>query len=338
MQFQALMNLSDIEAISGEWAALLDRSACNRAFGSPAWCLSAFRTSRASRPYVILARRGPAIASVFPLAITENGKEAVSPALLADYNDIICERDDLSAAAETLAYAVRGSRPYERLNLWRVRGDSNCVRALETLGVGQDGFFHREGHYSYIHLPATYDEFLASKSRNFRKSVRRALQRAADHGVAVRELNADDLCPSLVPRIFLSLHLERVGENSVFRRFPENNSFVRMALPLLFAEGRMRIFGIEVAGKIVAIDMTMVAANGLCTWNGGYAPEAAPWSPGRLLLAAGINKACALGYEEYDLLRGVQDWKARWANRIRDVGRLQIPVNSLHGAEPRSAD
>jgi hypothetical protein len=81
-----------------------------------------------------------------------------------------------------------------------------------------------------------------------------------------------------------------------------------------------------------------VAANGLCTWNGGYAPEAAPWSPGRLLLAAGINKACALGYQEYDLLRGVQDWKARWANRIRDVGRLQIPVNSLHGAEPRSAD
>ena len=114
MQFQALMNLSDIEAISGEWAALLDRSTCNRAFGSPAWCLSAFRTSRASSPYVILARRGAVMASVFPLAITENGKEAVSPTLLSDYNDIICERDDLAAAAETLAYAVRGPRPYER--------------------------------------------------------------------------------------------------------------------------------------------------------------------------------------------------------------------------------
>ena len=212
------------------------------------------------------------------------------------------------------------------------------MRALEVLGVGQDGFFHREGHYSYIHLPATYDEFLASKSRNFRKSVRRALQRAADNGVAARELNAEDLCLSLVPRIFLSLHLERMGDNSVFRRFPENESFVRMALPLLFAEGRMRIFGLEVAGKIVAINLTMVAVNGLCTWNGGYAPEAAPWSPGRLLLAAGIDKAFALGYQEYDLLRGVQDWKARWANRIRDVGRLQIPVNSLYGAEPRSAD
>jgi CelD/BcsL family acetyltransferase involved in cellulose biosynthesis len=90
MQFQALMNLSDIEAISGEWAALLDRSTCNQAFGSPAWCLSAFRTSRAFSPYVILARRGAAMAAVFPLAITENGKEAVSPTLLSDYNDIIC--------------------------------------------------------------------------------------------------------------------------------------------------------------------------------------------------------------------------------------------------------
>ena len=79
-------------------------------------------------------------------------------------------------------------------------------------------------------------------------------------------------------------------------------------------------------GEVIAIDICMVGANSLCTWNGGYAPDAEVWSPGRLLLDAGIRAAFVSGCAEYDLLRGMQAWKATWSNCTRKVGRVSIEV------------
>ena len=74
------------------------------------------------------------------------------------------------------------------------------------------------------------------------------------------------------------------------------------------------------------IDLLFRGAHSLCAWNGGYPPEVECWSPGRLLLLSGIQRAYQLGLEEYDLLRGNQEWKASWANRSRTVGRIVLDL------------
>jgi CelD/BcsL family acetyltransferase involved in cellulose biosynthesis len=148
------------------------------------------------------------------------------------------------------------------------------------------------------------------------------MRKAAANGVVKHELTPADLSPERLPELFLELNLSRFGEKSAFHRVPQNASFCRLALPVLFSERRLHVFAVSKAERILALDLSFRGEGSLCTWNGGYPPEAECWSPGRLLLLAGIERACELGLEEYDLLRGNQEWKRRWANRTRQLGTI----------------
>jgi CelD/BcsL family acetyltransferase involved in cellulose biosynthesis len=328
IRYTVLTELSDIERISGDWNRLLRRSPCNRAFSSPAWFLGACRVQPELAPYAIIARRGAEIIAVLPLVVTADGMEAVFPSPMSNYNDLIAAPDDGEALAGMLQYAISSARPYERLNLRWITLSSNCMRAVYLLGTQPElaTCFHPERDYFYIRLPPSYNDYLRSRSRVFRKGIGRAAKKAAGAGLIVRELDPASFPARRIPDLFLALHVARFGEASAFRGQPRNGVFADLVLPALFAERQMLVFALYHRDEIIGIDLSMLGANSLCTWNGGYPPEAEKWSPGRLLLDAGIRKAFALGLEEYDLLRGAQAWKASWANQVRSVGRVEIAI------------
>jgi CelD/BcsL family acetyltransferase involved in cellulose biosynthesis len=327
LAYGVLDDLREIEALSAEWDALLERSPCNRAFSSSAWYVTACRVTPALSPYLFTARRGAALVGILPLAVDGDAKEAVFPSKMSNYNDVVAEGDDSAAAAGLLRQAFTGARPYERLNLWWVRKSSNAARAARLLAAaGEVGeAFRVERDYAYLKLPPSYEEFLKGRSRAFRKSLLRAQRKAEDDGLRVRELTPDEFPPDELPETFLRLHLARFGERSCFQR-PDNLTFARLALPLLYARRQMRVFALLRGEEVVGIDLSMAGAASLCTWNGGFLPEVEDWSPGRLVIDAGVRRACELGLGEYDLLRGAYDWKMSWADSVREVGRLEFTV------------
>lgn len=328
LHFEILTNADELKSIAGAWATLVNESACNRACSSPAWSIEAARLPVAS-PYVIVGWRMERLAAVLPLAYNAETGDAAALCPEADYNDVICREGDESAAAECLAFAVSPTKPYLRLNLRRVRLDSNCLNAIRQSGRDLEAFYRQEGGYSHTLLPATFDQYLASKSKNFRSLIRRAQRAAHNDGALIRELQPSQNVAADIPELLFRLNRHRLGEASVFRGNSRIRSFVQDAFPTLFMEGRLRIFVVEYQGRVEAIDIATVGHNSLCTWNAGFSDMAARWSPGWLLSAFGIRRAIELGCQEYDLLRGSQGWKGRLANRHRDVGRLTIPVGAF---------
>jgi CelD/BcsL family acetyltransferase involved in cellulose biosynthesis len=328
LQFFTLTSAAEIEAIADQWDGLVHRSTCNRTFSSLTWNLEAARLPAAGSPFVIAGWRAGRLAAVFPLSLVSEG-DAAALCPMADYNDIVCESGDWAAAAQCLAFALTGPKPYLQLNLRRTAAQSNCLRAIRQLGRQGDTWYRSEGTWSFTDLPETFDEFLGSKSGNFRSHLRRAERAAREDGASVREVEPDQLSARELPELLIRLNRRRLGDKSVFYRDPRIVAFVRAAFPRLFQEGRLRAFVIEARGQIEAIDVAAVGTNSLCTWNGGFTDRAGEWSPGWLLSVAGIRRAIELGYREYDLLRGNQEWKARLATRTRDVGRLTIPVGAF---------
>lgn len=325
--YEVLDDLREIEALSDEWDALLERSPCNRGFSSSAWYVTACRVTPSLLPYLFTARRGAALVGLLPLAVDSAANEAVFPSKMSNYNDVVALGDDSEAAAGLLRQAFTGPRPYERVNLWWIRKGSNAARAARLLAdAGEVGeAFRVERDYAYLKLPPSYEKFLKGRSRAFRKSLLRAQRKAQDDRLSVRELTPDELPPVELPETFLRLHLARFGEQSCFER-PDNLAFARLALPLLFARRQMRVFALLRGDEVVGIDLSLAGATSLCTWNGGFLPEVEEWSPGRLVIDAGVRRACELGFEEYDLLRGAYDWKMTWADSVREVGRLEFTV------------
>ena len=325
LTYEVLDDLGEIEALSAEWDVLLEQSPCNRAFSSSAWYVTACRVTPSLSPHLITARRGAALAGIFPLAVDGGAKEAVFPSKMSNYNDIVARHDDSAAAVGLLRHALAGPKPYEKIDLWWIRKSSNAARAARLLAAaGAAGEpFRVERDYAYLSLPPSYDEFLKGRSRVFRKSLLRTQRKARADGLRVRELTPDDFPPSQLPETFLRLHLGRFGERSCFQS-PGNLAFARLALPLLFARRQMRVFALLRGEEIVGVDLSMAGATSLCTWNGGFLPEVEGWSPGKLLIDEGIRRACELRLREYDLLRGAYDWKMDWADRVREVGRLEF--------------
>jgi CelD/BcsL family acetyltransferase involved in cellulose biosynthesis len=327
LAYEVIEDLREIEALSAEWDALLERSPCNRAFSSSAWYVTACRVTPSLSPYLLTARRGAALAGVLPLAFDGAAREALFPSKMSNYNDVVAEGDDTEAAAGLLRHALTGARPYRSVNLWWIRKSSNAARAARLLAEAREvgEAFRVERDYAYLKLPPSYEEFLKGRSRAFRKSLLRARRKAQDEGLSVRELSPDELSPDELPETFLRLHLARFGEQSCFQR-PDNLAFARLALPLLFARRQLHVFALLRGEEVVGIDLSLAGAASLCTWNGGFLPEVEAWSPGRLVIDAGVRRACELGFEEYDLLRGAYDWKMAWADSVREVGRLEFPV------------
>jgi CelD/BcsL family acetyltransferase involved in cellulose biosynthesis len=323
--YQVLDTFPDVEAIAAEWDLLLDQSPCNRAFSCSRWFLVSCSLNQSISPHVIVARRGGAIMGVLPLVLIDDSRVATLASESSDYNDIVSIEGDYSVLVGLLEHAISLGGSYERVVLSRVRRDSNCFRAAEILereGSIQP-VFQTTGTCPYVDLSLSYEEYLRTRSKSFRKSLRRAQRNAESSNIAVRELDPTHFPPGRLPEEFLSLNLDRWGAKSYYRStFVE--SFVLKLLPDLFSQRRMRAFALMKEERLLGLDLCMVGANSLCSWNGGFLSEAARCSPGKLLIDAGIRQAYAGKFEEYDLMRGDEAYKKSWANNTREIGSLLI--------------
>jgi CelD/BcsL family acetyltransferase involved in cellulose biosynthesis len=202
-----------------------------------------------------------------------------------------------------------------------VRQSSNLARATRLVELEPDP-------YSFIRLPSSYEQYLESRSKLFRRNVRRARRIAHANGFRVEHLDPASFPAERIPEIFLQFHLARFGDASAFHQRPEILAFAQMALPALFARGQIVALALYRESEIVGIDICLVGYDSLCAWNGGYPPDVEQWSPGRLLVDEGIQIAFRLGLKEYDMLRGAQEWKRSWTNELREVGRIKIAVRA----------
>jgi hypothetical protein len=299
---------------------LLGRSQCNRAFSSPAWYLASCRAQPQLVPCLAIALRDRELAGVLPLALNLNG-DAGFPNEPGGYNDLIAESADYEAMAGLLQFTISRPHLYQRLDLRWVRKRSNLARAARLVEMEPDP-------YSFIRLPNSYEQYLDSRSKLFRRNVRRARRIAHANGFRVERLDPASFPAERIPEAFLRLHLARFGDASAFRQRPEILAFAQMALPALFTRRQIVALALYRESEIVGIDICLVGYDSLCAWNGGYPPDVDQWSPGRLLVDEGIQIAFRLGLQEYDMLRGAQEWKRSWTNELRSVGRIKIVLQA----------
>jgi CelD/BcsL family acetyltransferase involved in cellulose biosynthesis len=308
-----------VAALSEQWDSLLQSTACNRAFSSAAWFLSACNADPSVSPCVIAAWRGFELVGVLPLVDVSGTGSLEFP--LSDYNDVIARPSDNVAVEGMLDCALGLGR---RLRLKNLRLDSNCYRAVVRAGPDLVEKRFQIGYTCfYINLQTSYDDYLASRSKKLRADLRRQERKARQNGLVVTALSPEGFAPERLPEIFLSLHLARFQKETCFRN-PTQQAFVRAAFPELFRQGRLKPFVLTAGEEVIAIDICLTGPRGLCAWNGGFLPEAEEYSPGKLFVAEQLRQAFGLGMEEYDWLQGDESYKSRWATDSRPTVRFDF--------------
>jgi len=326
VDYRIYTDLAEIRRLFQQWEDLVAASQCNKVFASLEWYLASCRMDTSGTPFVIAAFRGSEMTCILPLVLNRTVGVAKFPNYGSDYNDVLVRGSNPALVADLLRYALSVATPLRHLKLSRLRPDSNCLLALP--------YFKHESNiecrhsiidsFFYAELPSSFEDYLASLGRKFRKNIRRALRAAAaTNGLTICELYPESLHPAELPDIFFQLLLCRHSHMGLPEQI-KTQSFVSEVLPVMFRKGSMRVFGLLEEERIIAIMLFFVAAQGLLAWNGGFLAGKEQWSPGTSLYAFAIRQAIAEGLHELDLGAGDEDYKLHWTNREYRISEVEL--------------
>jgi|GEM_PF-259423 len=311
-RYELVTTLPALDSLAAEWGALLQRSTAHRVFSSHAWIRAAIVAGGRTAHVATIRREGELVA-ILPFVRTPEGVEF--PTYLSDYNDVIASERLL--AARLFNWTVRNLPAGSRVVMRGLREGSDALAIARA--YAPDITIAEETRCLFATVPDRFDGYLARRSRALRKAIGRARRAAAAAGVAVRPLPAS----SDAAELFLDLNRRRFGERSRFAG-QEMERFVREALPPLLAAGAIRIYAVIRDEEVLAVDVVLFSGETLAPWNGGFAPEAAPLSPGRLLFAAEIEKAAGTAVTRFDLLRGTHPYKVPWSDGAVPLYRAEV--------------
>lgn len=209
----------------------------------------------------------------------------------------------------------------------RVDRNAEWVEALtEARGKGMTSVRSHVDVLPAIQLEDTsWDEYLASRSRNFRSQVRRRL-RAIERepsGHFRRTERADELQADL-DRFFQLHDVRWEGRGGSSIATERSRAFLRDLAGALLERGWLRLWFLELENETLAAWYGWKIGGRYGYYSAGLHPRGEAVSAGFALLSHTIRSAIEEGAQEYALLRGDEPYKARFETRRTEIETVVV--------------
>jgi CelD/BcsL family acetyltransferase involved in cellulose biosynthesis len=174
-----------------------------------------------------------------------------------------------------------------------------------------------------IELPSTFDAYLEKLASKQRREISRKLRRAQGAGAQLHVVNETDNLSTEVDH-FLDLLQKSTFEKRDWLNEGRRALFHETAQSAQ-EEGTLQLLFLEVDGQKAAALFNFDYRNRIWVYNSGLDPDLfSALSPGVVITAWAIELAIHEGREEFDFLRGNEEYKYRFGAEDREIYRLQI--------------
>jgi CelD/BcsL family acetyltransferase involved in cellulose biosynthesis len=181
-----------------------------------------------------------------------------------------------------------------------------------------------------LELPASFDDLLASVSRNLRSQLgrrRRALEREGE--LRLRTVTGgDDLAAALEEVLRLEASGWKGRAGSAISSDPATSALYRGFAVAAAREGWLRLHLLELDGRPVAADIGIAHAGVGYLLKTGFDEAWSRHSPGSVLRAEVLRASIEEGLQAYEFLGGAETYKMQWG----PVPRVRAEVHALRGA------
>jgi CelD/BcsL family acetyltransferase involved in cellulose biosynthesis len=178
-----------------------------------------------------------------------------------------------------------------------------------------------------------WEDFLKGLRPSTRKQVKEGERRLLRLGFSYRLTHDPQELPRDLDALF-ALHAERFPRGtSQFGWDTKVQAFHREFAQQALDRGWLRLWFLERDGVPVSVQYTFSFAGSHYSYNGGWLPEYANVSVGRVLLLHTIRQAFGEGAAEFRFLRGGEAYKYRFATDDRPVDTVAV----TRGFAPASA-
>jgi CelD/BcsL family acetyltransferase involved in cellulose biosynthesis len=304
-----VVRLERLDDLKDDWVRLAERA--GHPFATWEWSSCWWRALGADRRlYSFACRdRGGEVVAILPLQATKTGPFRIARFIGdGDLRSPVCAPEHREVAVACMRDAIRsGSDSCTILLAERMPGDEGWGALLggREVATHPDPVMHLKGK--------SWDELLASRSRNFRQQVRRRERRLVEeHGLSFRLSTDPDRLQADLDALF-RLHGERWGEETSGVFMGARGDFNREFAAAAQARGWLRLWMAEIGGETVAAWYGWRFAGSEWYYQAGRDRRFDDLSLGFVLLAHTVREACNDGVDAYRFLNGAESYKWRFA-------------------------
>lgn len=286
-----------------------------------------------SRLAIITAMEGTRLVGIAPFFITTHEDELrlllLGSIEISDYLDVICREDDLLPFISNLIPFVKTNlvdvEGIQKIDLYNLCDDSPTITALETVADELDLKFEnkRLQHSPYIPLPGDWEAYLSQLDKKQRHEIRRKMRRASEGETSI-ELYITEEAGKLEDDIddFLDL-MEQDPEKEEFLS-PLMRDQMKATMRCAFANNCLQLAFLLVGGQKAAGYVSFDFLNRIWVYNSGINRLYRSYSPGWVLLGYMLKWANEHGREEFDFMRGNEEYKYKFGAIDRFVLRTTL--------------
>jgi CelD/BcsL family acetyltransferase involved in cellulose biosynthesis len=296
-------SVQGLEELRSEWQVLWRRSSTATPFQSPDWLIPWWRYFGAGRLCVLVLRQDERLVGIAPFFA--NSEDPRTLRLLGagntDYLDVLTSDGAERESVEAIYEYLRKSCWCDKIWLENLRPESlllttntnrefvECVQEQDVCPV--------------LRLPSS----VTPHNLNYYQ------RKLATLGEVTIESAREDNFAELFDA-FVKLHQARWRMTDMPGMLHEDEVrlFLHDAAAGLLANGALRLYALRVDRRIVASLYGFHHARRTYYYLGGFDPEFKQYSPGTILVSHAIAEATRERANEFDFLRGREDYKYRW--------------------------
>ena len=323
-------SLAAFQDLEETWTATLEMATRHELHMSFPWLRAWWETFGADhRMCVMVVRAGERVLGLAPLMVETRRFGGLNIPVLRLIGNDASPRSDIiliDRKVEVIDALVRAmlSLPWVWFRVGHIPAQSESLALLKThVGRSFGSVELQQGLVNaMIHVEGSWSEYLAGKSRNFRRSLRRT---GATTGKQVLREFPDDLrdwdrMVRDVERVSGNTWKHRAGTSLVASA--RDWEFFRRIMRATDGEGRMRVAFLYEVDEPVAFVISVGHGDTLYALKTGYREASAASAPGVGVLAEWLEREfqrqrwrCV----DFDLVTTHGDWKLRWATRTEAV-------------------
>jgi CelD/BcsL family acetyltransferase involved in cellulose biosynthesis len=324
---------ADLSELQTEWNRLLDQTDVATPFLTPGWQLAWLDTYGARhKPFVLAAHRATELIGLWTMGIRKRGPFKVLEPLgsgRSDWLDVLVVSNERQAVLSAFVnYLIEHRKAWDLIELRDMLADSPTIATLESLAAVGGLRLRRQLRTvaPYVVIKGSWDDYLASRSANFRSTLRRRLKSAADpkSDMAIRVTAAPDAGATVDALAEVERNSWKAREGNLKLTTREGREFYKQYFVAFATQGLLRIWTAAVQGAVVAYLVLFVYKGKCYYYNGAYDAASANLSPGTVLHAMAIQEAFRTGLAEYDFLSGQESFKDRWCTDQREIHHFAI--------------
>jgi CelD/BcsL family acetyltransferase involved in cellulose biosynthesis len=314
---ELLEDIGGVDELRAEWEGLAE--AAGRPFASPAWCLAWWRHAApdGARLRIAVAREAGRLVALAPFFAARGAGGLSTLAPLASGTSYRGEPVGLPGREPEAGRVLASVLADAGARVIRCEGVAESSPWPRALAEGWPGRLYLEESMPapFVSLPSgDLDLWLRSRSSNFRSAMRRHVKRGDEAGAAVRRVaEPEDARRGVreLARLHRARWAPRGGSGVLDDRI---ESMLVDSVAGLLAHDRLRLYLLELDGRVLGADLFLTAGGETSYWLGGFDDEAARLAPSIRNIYAALGDAIAHGDRRLDLGGGGQEYKYRFAD------------------------